>query len=54
MLKLDQTSRQVLVVRGGIARQSGRDARVNLDEILRRGVREGIILIVAGKMLARC
>ena len=37
-----------------IARQSGRDARVNLDEILRRGVREGIILIVAGKMLARC
>ena len=38
----------------GIARQSGRDARVNLDEILRRGVREGIILIVAGKMLARC
>ena len=32
-----------------IARQSGWDARVNLDEILRRGRYDGISLIVAGK-----
>ena len=32
-----------------MARQSGRDARVNLDEILRRGVGYGISLTVADK-----
>lgn len=41
--------RDLLRLKYAIARRSGWDVRVNLDEILRRGVRDGISLIVADK-----